>query len=519
MKAAVARDETDRPERTVAPFSLSHAEGEADALKAALFKAAQHAGIGLKLLGTDRAVLAALVACFHSRPLTGSSYVVWPSDQTLVDRTRRSRRTVHYSLNRLIDLGLIDREASATRRRFAITRRDKTVVKAFGINLEPLLVRAGELSEAAASVRLQREQEANLGTMIAAERAAMKRALAALQVSDPERLADWVSRFDRFDAETPRWTKSARPSEELLGRWTAERRAIESELPKSRNSLFFSAQIAHQHASGCAPVETLPKNLNEVCYKAASAFDDRAGKGGASSGRPIDTDTVAPEGLGEARVGVRGADLDVLSSHPGVRRASEGHKCWAEAEAYELGFHPAEAQEVLALLAPLSVAIGKSGRALGGITDVIQGAHRLRRVIGLNQMAWVEALATIGDLDTYMLAYWTVQQSCLAERGLVPTVTNSAGLFRSSIQKIASGAFSLRQALVLAARKAGPKTPSDVANLSRGKPNSREDSEFNPFLRDSRVSACYGVNQKVRFSGRLHLSEAPEQPLESKTTH
>nr|WP_162002811.1 helix-turn-helix domain-containing protein [Microvirga tunisiensis] len=524
--------ETARAERIVAAAPAAHPDGdEVQALKAELFKAAQHAGIGLKLLGTDRAVLTALVACFHSRPLNGSPYVVWPSDQTLVDRTRRSRRTIHYSLNRLIDLGLIARESSATRRRFAITRRDRTVVKAFGIDLEPLLTRAHDLSAAAAGVRQQRQRETDLGTMIAAERAGVKRALAILEKTKSESARDWQGRFALLDAETPRWSKCNRPSDVLLARWSAERSAIEAELPKPMNFLFFSGQIAHQGTIGCAPVETLPKILNEVCNNAAGDCVTAADQDGTHSTRRLDTASVAPKGLGEARIGVAVVGADLPSPLPDAKSApldpidmlvplvGPAYEATSEADIYDLGYQPHEVQAVLGLIAPLRAAIDKSGRPLESASDLVRGGHRLRRVIGLHQSAWVEALAMIGELDTYMLAYWTVQRTWLAEKGLVPSVANAAGLFRSSAQKMASGAFDLRKALASVAHKAGAEIPSDVANLPLGNPNRREDSESNPFLRDSRGSACYRVNKKDRFSGRLHLPEILEQTLESKMTH
>jgi len=79
--------------------------------------------------------------------------VVWPSNQTLAERADgMDERTLRRHLAKLCQAGLIERKSSSNGKRFALRVR-KTVVAAFGFNIQPLLDTAAEIRQAAEDAR------------------------------------------------------------------------------------------------------------------------------------------------------------------------------------------------------------------------------------------------------------------------------------------------------------------------------------------------------------------------------
>ena len=84
--------------------------------------------------------------------------VVWPSNQTLAERADgMDERTLRRHLAKLCQAGLIERKSSSNGKRFALRVR-KTVVAAFGFNIQPLLDSAAEIRHAAEEARALEDQ-------------------------------------------------------------------------------------------------------------------------------------------------------------------------------------------------------------------------------------------------------------------------------------------------------------------------------------------------------------------------
>lgn len=130
---------------------------------------------------TDReiGVLQALLS-FHPEKLLGGNadMVVFPSNRALMDRCHgMAESTLRRHLARLVDAGLILRHDSPNGKRYARRDRDGEVLRAFGFDLRPLLVRAPEIAQAADVARA------------AAERLRTLRERVSLQKRDAQKLA------------------------------------------------------------------------------------------------------------------------------------------------------------------------------------------------------------------------------------------------------------------------------------------------------------------------------------------
>lgn len=130
---------------------------------------------------TDReiGVLEALLSFHPAKHLGGNAdMVVFPSNRALSDRCHgMAESTLRRHLARLVDTGLILRHDSPNGKRYA--RRDASgeVLRAFGFDLRPLLVRAPEIARAADVARA------------AAERLRTLRENLSLQKRDAQKLA------------------------------------------------------------------------------------------------------------------------------------------------------------------------------------------------------------------------------------------------------------------------------------------------------------------------------------------
>ncbi|MEM6371302.1 MAG: plasmid replication protein RepC [Pseudomonadota bacterium] len=111
---------------------------------------------------TDReiGVLEALLSFHPEKNLGGNAdMVVFPSNRALMDRCHgMAESTLRRHLARLVDTGLILRHDSPNGKRYARRDPDGEVVRAFGFDLRPLLVRAPEIAQAADAARAAHER-------------------------------------------------------------------------------------------------------------------------------------------------------------------------------------------------------------------------------------------------------------------------------------------------------------------------------------------------------------------------
>lgn len=106
---------------------------------------------------TDReiGVLQALLSFHPDAHLGGNAdMVVYPSNRALMDRCHgMAESTLRRHLARLVDAGLILRHDSPNGKRYVRRDMDGAVLRAFGFDLRPLLVRAPEIAQAAEVAR------------------------------------------------------------------------------------------------------------------------------------------------------------------------------------------------------------------------------------------------------------------------------------------------------------------------------------------------------------------------------
>ena len=106
---------------------------------------------------TDRelGVLEGLLS-FHPEQMLGGNAdtVVFPSNRALGERCHgMAESTLRRHLARLVDAGLILRHDSPNGKRYAARDHDGTLLRAFGFDLRPLLVRSAEIAQAAQAAR------------------------------------------------------------------------------------------------------------------------------------------------------------------------------------------------------------------------------------------------------------------------------------------------------------------------------------------------------------------------------
>jgi len=135
---------------------------------------------------TDReiGVLEALLSFHPEKNLGGNAdMVVFPSNRALTDRCHgMAESTLRRHLARLVDAGLILRHDSPNGKRYARRDMDGTVVRAFGFDLRPLLVRAPEIARAAGAARTAADRLRNLRERVSLQkRDAQKLALYGLE--------------------------------------------------------------------------------------------------------------------------------------------------------------------------------------------------------------------------------------------------------------------------------------------------------------------------------------------------
>lgn len=120
-----------------------------------LMRALSIARIRFGLTDRDLAVLNALVSFHPDRKLADNAgLVVFPSNAALSERAHgMAESTLRRHIAALVRAGLILRHDSPNGKRYAARGRDGGVIRAFGFNLRPLLVRAPEVLNAAREVQ------------------------------------------------------------------------------------------------------------------------------------------------------------------------------------------------------------------------------------------------------------------------------------------------------------------------------------------------------------------------------
>ncbi len=108
----------------------------------------------------DLTVLNALLSFHREANLSDNdSLIVFPSNRALSERAHgMAESTLRRHLAALVGAGLITRHDSPNGKRYATRGADGSITRAFGFDLRPLLVRAREITHAAAETRAAQER-------------------------------------------------------------------------------------------------------------------------------------------------------------------------------------------------------------------------------------------------------------------------------------------------------------------------------------------------------------------------
>ncbi|WP_421701010.1 plasmid replication protein RepC [Aliiroseovarius sp.] len=120
-----------------------------------LFRTLCTARVAMGVTDRDLTVLNALLS-FHPEPnlSDNTQLVVFPSNKALSERAHgMAESTLRRHLAALVKAGLIARHDSPNGKRYAARDGEGTVTRAFGFDLRPLLVRAGDIAQAAQAAR------------------------------------------------------------------------------------------------------------------------------------------------------------------------------------------------------------------------------------------------------------------------------------------------------------------------------------------------------------------------------
>lgn len=136
-------------ERARAAASISHID------KWELFRELCAAKACFGVSDRDLTVLNALISFHPGTNLTDNdALVVFPSNRALAERAHgMAESTLRRHLAALVEAGLVARHDSPNGKRYAARDGEGQVVRAFGLDLRPLLVRADEITRASAEVR------------------------------------------------------------------------------------------------------------------------------------------------------------------------------------------------------------------------------------------------------------------------------------------------------------------------------------------------------------------------------
>ncbi|WP_411034272.1 plasmid replication protein RepC [Shinella sp. BYT-45] len=165
-------------------------------LMRALTEARQAYGIGDRTIS----VLEALVSFTTARELDGTApIIVFPSNRELSVRARgMAPATIRRHLAALVEAGMIFRRDSANGKRYC--RRDDNGVleEAFGFDLAPLALRAGEIFEAAEAARAEDRAIRALRSEVTLHQRDIAKIVAC--ALEEERAGDWLGFSDRLAA-------------------------------------------------------------------------------------------------------------------------------------------------------------------------------------------------------------------------------------------------------------------------------------------------------------------------------
>lgn len=373
---------------------LPHDVSKGQAL-AAFKQAAQPLGISPRLRDAVDALFA------FSQPQDwqpGARPIVWPSNRKLETTLGLGRRQVQNVLNALISAHLITPVDSPTGRRWGHrdARTDK-IIEAYGFDLSPIALRHAEFVAIAEQAAAEERERAALRRRLTIARKAIQQiAETALEHQFTDRnwhywLAEALTRalMIRDDALL----------DQLQG-IVAELEQRRAEGEAALRDVFDSVQTASAGAIECTPITTTTQ-----------PEADKSATGKIDSGRPRNGQADAP------------ASCDQVSpKQPPLP---------AVTPKFVLTVSP-ELKSYLFTLSP-------------SWADIVEAADRLRRQLGINRAAWIDACEAMGRYQA------ATAIAVIAAKG--ETIRSPGGYLRGMISRARSGELHLNNSLWGLARR------------------------------------------------------------------
>lgn len=289
-------------------------------------------------------VLEALLSCLpHTVMSAGQDLLVYPSNEQLAQRCKgMDGRSVRRYIASLVEAGLVLRRDSPNGKRFAVRNRAGEVVEAYGFDLNPLLVKAEQISSFAEEAAAEEREVAALRRQVMILRRFIRQAL-ALAAED-----QWHGPWNSLDSEF-------RPLALPLSR-----RAGAREL----NELFTRLR---QLAS-----------MVDKALEANAIVENESANDGVSIHHHLDSNT---ESQTESEPAYEKAGANVLPLPIGERK-------------------PISATLPLALILKACPDIGDYAPAgIRSWRDLIDTAALVRGFLGISPSAWEDARRVLGEVD------------------------------------------------------------------------------------------------------------------------
>ncbi len=404
---------------------------------------------------SDRAlsVLNALLSFFPEAELAGDALVVFPSNRELILRANgMAPATLRRHLAQLVDCGLVIRRDSPNGKRYARKAAGGAIAEAFGFDLAPLVVRAGEFAEWAAEVRahelaLRRQRERvtllrrDILKMIATGEAEGVEPARFATVPGRAGEGTTIERFASWDDVRERYVEIAgRLHRKVTDRELAEIEAAFAALGQAVSNILESHIKFQNISANESQSERHKQNSNpNRSLDSEPRFQESRGEAGhnpqpAGEGRgePVEANTDAmPETRDEAGNG---------DGHEPDRAADRAGGAEAPPEARPDGVKPARAASDGAF--PLGMVMQAcpdlAAYAPDGVRnwrDFLDTAAKVRPMLGISPSAWEEAEAVMGEVRAAITVAAILQRA--------ETISSPGGYLRSLTAKAETGAFSL----------------------------------------------------------------------------
>ena len=294
--------------RSLAPAGRPIVSDIRETSKEDLFRIARSASEAMELKPASRHILDHIVGCYGGEQIKGL-YLVWPSNEFLMERTGLSERAVRYAVRQLIESGILGAKDSANGKRFAIRSKSGQIVDAYGFDLGPMIERAADFQGIVSALKDERRQRRNAFDEITICRRQILEALRFLEAKDGTPVAEEMQRLQEI---TPRRDSKAMP-DTVLGMW----RSLKDHTLSVYNTACGGNNDRHIKDNNDAPNQSCSNGFRE--YHGAEVEI-----------RLSDLSEACPDAL--AYIGEKGGLSDLVRSAAELRGGFGVHQsAWAEA--------------------------------------------------------------------------------------------------------------------------------------------------------------------------------------------